>query len=110
MESALLHFQGERYALSAWSVMPNHVHVVMTPYSGFTMSEVLHSWKSYSAHQINRLLQRSGRVWEPESFDHLVRDERAFEQFVAYTENNPVVAGLCEFPELWPFSSARFRE
>ena len=110
VEGALLHFQGERYALSAWCVMPNHVHVVMTPYSGFAMSEVLHSWKSYSAHQINRLLQRIGRVWEPESFDHLVRNERAFEQFVAYTENNPVAAGLCEFPELWPFSSARYRQ
>ena len=110
VENALLHFQGERYALSAWSVMPNHVHVVVTPFGGFTLPKILHSWKSYSAHEINRVLARKGSVWEEESFDHLVRDERAFDKFVFYTENNPVSAGLCERPEHWPFSSAKFRE
>ena len=110
VENALLHFQGERYALSAWCVMPNHVHVVVTPFPGFTVSKVLHSWKSYSAHEINKMLGRSGRVWEMESFDHLVRNERGFERFVMYTEDNPVEAGLCISPELWPFSSARWRE
>jgi len=110
VESAVQHFQGDRYALSAWCVMPNHVHAVVTPYSGNTLSAILHSWKSYSAHGINKRLQRKGRVWEPESFDHLVRNERAFGQFVEYTENNPAAAGLCDRPEKWPFSSARFRE
>ena len=110
VENALLHFQGERYALSAWSVMPNHVHVVVTPFAGLTLPKILHSWKSYSAHEINRVLARKGSVWEEESFDHLVRNEQAFEKFVLYTENNPVSAGLCERPEQWPFSSARFRE
>ena len=110
VEKALLHFQGERYALSAWCVMPNHVHCVVTPLAEFTLSGILHSWKSYSAHQINKCLKRSGHVWQQESFDHLVRHERSFEQLVAYTENNPVVAGLCDLPELWPFSSARFRK
>ena len=110
VENALLHFQGERYALSAWSVMPNHVHVVVTPFCGLTLPKILHSWKSYSAHEINRVLSRTGCVWEEESFDHLVRNERALDKFVFYTENNPVSAGLCERPEHWPFSSARFRE
>ncbi len=109
MEKALLHFQGERYALSAWCVMPNHVHVVMTPSSEHTLSAILHSWKSYSAHEINNCLKRNGHVWQRESFDHLIRHERAFATFVAYTENNPVAAGLCDVPELWPFSSAQYR-
>ena len=109
VENALSHFQGERYALSAWCVMPNHVHAVLTPYSGYSLSVILHSWKSYSAHQINKILRRNGRLWEEESFDHLIRNERAFERFVAYTENNPVAAGLCDRPELWLYSSARFR-
>ena len=109
VETAMLHFQGERYALSAWCVMPNHVHAVVTPFSGFTLSTILHSWKSYSAHEINKGLQKKGTVWIPESFDHLVRNERAFAQFVEYTENNPVVARLCGRPEEWPYSSARFR-
>jgi len=110
VEGALLHFQGDRYALSAWCVMPNHVHAVLTPYLRYSLSEILHSWKSYSAHQINKILKRSGKLWDEESFDHLVRNERAFDKFVFYTENNPVSAGLCERPEYWPFSSARFRE
>jgi REP element-mobilizing transposase RayT len=109
IEAAMLHFQGERYALSAWCVMPNHVHAVVTPYSGFTLSAILHTWKSYSAHEINKSLQRKGTVWEPESFDHPVRHERAFERFLHYTENNPVAAGLCNSPEQWPFSSGRHR-
>jgi REP element-mobilizing transposase RayT len=109
VETAMLHFQGERYALSAWCVMPNHVHVVVMPYSDYSLSQILHSWKSFSAHEINKALQRKGTVWESESFDHLVRHERAFEQFVQYTENNPVVAGFCDSPDQWPFSSARCR-
>ncbi len=82
---------------------------VVTPYADHTLSDILHSWKSFSAHEINRELKRKGKILEKESFDHLVRSEHAFEQFVAYTEANPVVAGLCERPEEWPFSSARFR-
>jgi REP element-mobilizing transposase RayT len=109
VESSMLHFQGKRYAVSAWCVMPNHVHAVVTPYSDHLLSQILHSWKSFSAHEINKVLQRKGTVWEPESFDHLVRHERAFEQFVQYTENNPVVAGFCDSPDQWPFSSARYR-
>ena len=109
VEDALLHFQGERYALSAWCVMPNHVHAVVTPFSGFSLPEILHSWKSFSAHEINGLLGSSGPVWERESFDHLVRNEKAFDKFASYTENNPVTAGLCELPEDWAFSSARLR-
>ena len=110
VEDALLHFQGKRYALSAWCVMPNHVHVVVTPTQGFSLSNILHSWKSYSAHEINGVLGRTGKVWEEEAFDHLVRNEGAFSKFVDYTENNPVTAGLCERPGAWAFGSARFRE
>jgi len=109
VENALLHFQGERYSLSAWSVMPNHVHAVVTPFADQNLSKILHSWKSFSAHEINKALGRNGSVWEKESFDHLVRNEGAFERFVRYTESNPVVAGLCKKPDLWPFGSARLR-
>ena len=109
VESSMLYFQGDRHALSAWCVMPNHVHAVVTPYANRTLSDILHSWKSFSAHEINRELQKRGKLWEKESFDHLVRSEQAFEQFVRYTEENPVVAGLCGSSEEWAYSSARFR-
>ena len=109
VENALLHFQGERYALSAWCVMPNHAHAVVTPFVEHSLSETLQSWKSYSAHEINRRVSRRGRVWQKESFDHIVRNEESFEKFVAYTEQNPVVAGFVADPAEWPFSSARHR-
>ena len=76
VEGALLHFQGDRYLLSAWCVMPNHVHVVVTPHHDHSLSGILHSWKSFSAHEINRRLnKRTGKIWEEEAFDHIVRDE-----------------------------------
>jgi len=108
VEKTLLHFQAERYALSAWCVMPNHVHAVVTPFDGHGLTKILHSWKSYSAHEINRTLRREGSVWQKESFDHVVRNEVAFEKFVDYSELNPVAAGLVDRPEKWQFSSARF--
>ena len=107
VENSLLYFQGERYALSAWCVMPNHVHVVMTPYDGHPLRRILHSWKSYTAHEINRQTGNSGPVWQEESFDHAVRDQDSFQKFINYTEVNPVSAGFVDRPELWPFSSAR---
>ena len=110
VENTLRYFQAERYALSAWCVMPNHIHAVVTPLESHTLSSIIQSWKSFSAHQINRILERERAVWQRESFDHLVRDEASFERFVMYTENNPVAAGLARRPEEWRFSSARFRD
>jgi len=110
VEDSLLYFQNDRYLLSAWCVMPNHVHVVVTPNHDHSLSRIVHSWKSFSAHEINRLVGRRGTVWEEEMFDHIVRDEKSMERFVKYTEDNPVAAGLCERPELWSFSSARYRD
>jgi putative DNA methylase len=109
VERALLYFQGERYTLSAWCVMSNHVHAVVTPHSGHPLTEIVQSWKSFSAHQINKIEKRQGAVWQRETFDHLIRDEASFGKFALYTENNPVSAGMVDRAEDWPYSSARFR-
>ena len=110
VESALLHFQGERYGLSAWCVMPNHVHVVVTPFAGFSLGKILHSWKSFTAHVINQRLGRRGPLWQEESFDHVIRNVDEFRRFVAYTEMNPVSAGLVANAEDWRFSSAGLQD
>ena len=102
---ALQRFDGERYHLHAWCVMPNHVHVLVTPLGGHRLSAVLHSWKSFTAKEANRQLGRSGSFWMPEYFDRAIRDERHFRAAVAYIEHNPVQAGLCEAPGNWPWSS-----
>jgi putative DNA methylase len=110
VQTALLHFDGERYALHAWCVMPNHVHVLFTPGPGFKMSGISHSWKSFTANQCNRLLDRKGSFWQREPFDRYIRNERHYYNAVAYIENNPVKAGLCQKPADWLWSSARGHE
>jgi len=106
VQDALLHFDGERYNLHAWVVMPNHVHTLFTPKAGWEMSQIAHSWKSYTSHECNKILGRKGQFWQEEPFDRYIRDEKHFANAIAYIENNPVKAGLCEKPEDWPWSSA----
>jgi REP element-mobilizing transposase RayT len=106
VQRALLHFDRQRYYLTAWCVMPNHVHAVFTVLPTKCPSDVLHSWKSYSAHAINRRLRRRGTLWERESFDHVIRSIEHFAAFVNYVEQNPVAAGLCAAAADWPYSSA----
>jgi REP element-mobilizing transposase RayT len=89
--------------------MPNHVHAVVTPLGEHSVSKIVQSWKSYTAHAINRQLGRSGKLWQKESFDHLVRSAESYQRFVWYTEQNPVASGFVVQPEDWLFSSARHR-
>ena len=106
IQNALLHFDGERYQLHAWVVMPNHVHVLLSPIEGHSLTEITHSWKSFTANQANKLLGRTGEFWQRESFDRFIRNEEHFAAEVDYIERNPVAAGLCRTPEDWVFSSA----
>ena len=107
--NALLHFDGMRYRLSAWVVMPNHVHLLATPCAGHTLARIMHSLKSYTSQEVNKLFGRAGKLWMEDYFDRYVRDARHFTQAVTYIEHNPVKAGLCKAPHEWPFSSASLR-
>jgi REP element-mobilizing transposase RayT len=109
VQNALMHFDGERYALHGWCVMPNHVHVLFTPEEGFKMSGIVHSWKSFTANQCNRLLGRTGSFWQKEPFDRWIRNERHYQNALGYIEDNPVKAGLCKTRQDWLWSSARRR-
>lgn len=96
--TALRHFDGSRYRLLCWCVMPNHVHVVVQPAPSTNLSSVVHSWKSYTAQQINRLLGRQGTLWQREYYDHIVRSEVALGRIMVYVMNNPAKAGLVNWP------------
>jgi REP element-mobilizing transposase RayT len=109
VQEAMLYFDSVRYHLQAWVVMPNHVHALLTPSRAWELGQILHSWKSYTATGCNRLLGRSGRFWQKESFDRYVRDEKHYHRAVSYIENNPVQAVLVKRPEDWEWSSARWR-
>jgi REP element-mobilizing transposase RayT len=102
---ALRHFVGERYRLHAWVVMSNHVHALVQPLAGFALEEILHSWKSFTAHRAKKLFGRDGEFWQPESYDHWVRDETEFARFKRYIEENPVKARLCAQAGDWRWSS-----
>jgi len=106
VERALLHFDGSRYRLHAWCIMPNHLHVIATPLSGWTLSAITHSWKSFTALKANEILSTKGAFWSPEYYDRAIRDETHYEAALAYVEMNPVKAGLCSRPDEWRFSSA----
>jgi REP element-mobilizing transposase RayT len=109
IEDALRHFDGERYRLLVWVVMPNHVHVMIEQIEGFRLSDVVRSWKSYTAKAVNALRKSSGAVWAPDYFDRFVRNERHFANALRYIEENPVTAGLAPRAEDWPYSSAKRR-
>ena len=89
MEDAIRHFDGCRYVLHAFVVMPNHVHVLFTPTKGVAIGNILHSWKSFSAKTVNAVLHRTGTVWEKESWDRFIRNRRHFDNTLSYIRSNP---------------------
>jgi len=91
---ALRHFDGTRYELHAWCVMPNHVHVVFRPLGENSLAAIVHSWKSFSAQRANRLLGRTGVFWQREYYDHLIRDGEQLAKAVRYVAKNPERARL----------------
>jgi len=106
VEQALLHFDGERYRLQAWAIMPNHVHAIATPLGNWTLDKIVHSWKSFTATKANAVLGRDGGFWAREYFDRAIRDDIHYSNAVSYVVSNPVKAGLCKRPEDWRFSSS----
>jgi leucyl-tRNA synthetase len=98
---ALHHFDGQRYDLESYVIMPNHVHVLLTLKPEEDLSKILHSWKSFTAKEINKRTGLSGQLWQEETFDRLIRSE-AHERFVKdYIWENPTRAGLKDGEYLW---------
>jgi REP element-mobilizing transposase RayT len=109
VQDSLLHFDGERYRLYAWVLMPNHVHILLTPAIGWSLSRIMKDMKSFTSREANTILGRRGQFWMEDYFDRYVRDAKHFASATAHIESNPVKAKLCIKPEDWPFSSAWFR-
>jgi Rad3-related DNA helicase/REP element-mobilizing transposase RayT len=94
VEEALRFFDSQRYWLGSYVVMPNHVHVLVRPTGAHALSEILHSWKSFTAKRINAIIGHTGTIWQGESFDNIVRDAAALQRFSAYVQENPAKAKL----------------
>ena len=102
VERCLGHFDRERYRLHEFVVAPNHVHALVSPSGEHTLSEILHSWKSFIAHEIVKMAKNGAKsggavpalnlnnntVWQKESFDHIVRSPASMEKFREYIQNH----------------------
>ncbi len=113
MQTALLYFDGLRYRLLAWVVMPNHVHVLFEPGEGWPLATIVGSWRSYTGRRMAPRMPTavehhgSRRVWQREYWDRYIRNERHYLAARAYIHANPVKAGLAARAEDWPWGSAR---
>ena len=103
-----IHFNAqvlEHYVLHAFAVMPNHVHVLLTP--KVPLPKLTKSLKGITAKRANAMLARTGNpFWQEESYDREVRDQKEFERIQFYIENNPVRAGLVHEASQYGWSSA----
>jgi REP element-mobilizing transposase RayT len=111
MEDGLLRFDGVRYRLLSWCVMPNHVHVLIRPIET-PLGRIVGGWKGWVAHEANRILNRTGRFWQEDYWDRYIRDPDHLQRVIRYIEWNPVKARLVQGddPRAWPWSSARRRD
>jgi len=110
VRDALLHAEQvqRRFALCAWVIMPNHIHLLLTP--SVSLRIITQGLKGFTAHRANQILHRHHQpFWQDESFDHWIRDEYEFQRVVDYTEQNPVKAGLVRRPIQWKWSSIHDR-
>ena len=97
VEKGLTHFDGARYDLGPWIIMPNHVHMLLRPNKGQNLSKIMQGIKGVSAKECNSLLGRTGQpFWQEESFDHIVRSQAQFDRFIRYITENPRKAKLKE--------------
>lgn len=105
-------FDNQRYRIFVLVVMPDHVHMLMKPLlwdsplscpeqKVWPLSSILHSIKSYSAKQIPKVMPHIGTVWQPERYDHIIRNQSEFEAIWEYIRQNPVKAKLSETPEAY---------
>ena len=88
-----LRFDGVRYELLAWVVMPNHVHVLVEIMDGNSVSRIVHGWKSFTAKVIARVAEVRSGIWRPDYWDRVIRDGHHFNAAVEYIVDNPVKAG-----------------
>jgi REP-associated tyrosine transposase len=93
--------------------MPNHAHLVCTPLlksenTNYGLTEILHSLKSHTALEANKLLHRHGTFWQDESYDHFIRDENELERIIKYVLYNPVKANLVKQQSDWKWSYCKY--
>ncbi len=103
IKNSLFYFDKKKCSLICFCIMPNHVHVVLTlDEENGELDKLMKLIKGYSANGINKILNKTGSLWQSESYDHVVRNEDEFLRILKYVIYNPVKAGLVKNWEDWP--------
>ena len=101
------YFAGSRYLLYDYTVMPDHVHVILKPLTEESehnsLDNIMHSIKSWTATRINECVGRRGHLWRDESWDRIIRGRANYEETAHYIWNNPMARGLVDDPAKWPW-------
>ena len=107
------------YDLIAYTIMSNHIHIVFwlgeehesakgkeyeNTKTKYIVTDIMESFKKFTAHRSNTILKRSGRFWARESYDRVLRNQQEVKRAVLYVMNNPVKAGLVDNPTDWKWS------
>jgi REP element-mobilizing transposase RayT len=112
---------GKEYDLVAYTIMPNHVHLVfgigasdllepvgqINNLSNKPVSKIMQSLKRYTGREANRILGRRGAFWQDESYDHVIRNSEELERIILYVLYNPVKAGFVKNWRDWKWSYSR---
>jgi REP element-mobilizing transposase RayT len=113
LENSFFYNNKKKYDLIAFTIMPNHSHLIIKPYTDqqetlakrkserYTLAKIVGNIKSFTANKANEVLKRNGNFWHHESYDHVVRDEKELRSYTKYILNNPVKARLCDSSEEW---------
>jgi len=99
--NALNFFNGQRYILHAWCIMPNHVHVIIEPILTHALSDIIHSWKSFTANKANKLLHLNDSFWQKDTYNHIIRSASEYGLQIDYTWENPDKAGINNWKWRW---------
>ncbi|MBA2726960.1 MAG: transposase [Parachlamydiaceae bacterium] len=105
VEDAINFYSGKQYEIDSYVIMPDHVHLLITPYPDFELSKILFNMKSFATKTINNIFSINGRFWQPDNFDHLVRNHGYWIRYFDYIHNNPVKACIVKTPDEYTWSS-----
>ena len=111
-----MHGHTKKYNLYVAAVMPDHVHLILTPLIDFErrriypLYQILEQIKAFSARRIHERLSAGNALWQEESFDHVMRSSESLDAKIAYILANPVRGGLARVAEDYPWSWRKPRE
>jgi len=96
------------YVLYGVVVMPDHVHLILKPCEGFNLSRIMKGIKGKSARLINELRGIRAKIWQDESFDRIIRDQKEFDEKMTYMFNNPEKDNLTD--DSWEYQGWFYNE